>query len=45
MTANTMLTRASLIELHRARKLARRFNNTGLVHTLNNEIARRLGTN
>lgn len=44
MTANTMLTRASLIDLHRARKTAKRFNNSALVHTLNNEIARRLGT-
>lgn len=44
MTTNTMLTRASLIELHRARKVAKRCSNTSLVHTLNNEIARRLGT-
>ena len=44
MTANTMLTRASLLDLHRARKLAKRYSSATTVAVLNNEIARRLGS-
>lgn len=43
MTANTMLTRASLIELHRARKQAKRWSSAATVATLTAEINRRLG--